>query len=527
MATQTRTGTESNDARSGLFEIADAAAISDLDTRLSGTELRGEVRTIAQGLLAQGLRPGHRVLVLGRKSVELAAAILAVPAAGGVVVAPYLGMSMAQMRHIVRDLDPLMALALDSAPTALVDLVQGMAETSTVAKVRSAGGAATRTLPVIGPDDPALIVYTSGSTGPPKGVVFSHENLRLGAEAVVRFYPFSPSDRVLCLLPFCFDAGLNQLLSALRAGSDAYLMDFLLPQQTARACEQHEITTLTGVPALWRQLTGISWPPGARASMRRWASTGGHVPVELSRNVCKLFPNADPLLMYGFTEAFRATSLPPRDYADRPTSIGVPIPHAAVAVVDADGALCRPGSTGELVQFGPLVTRGYWNRPEDTRSKYTQLRRRTRRELLEPAQDQYKVPAAWLDRPVWSGDNVFVDEDGSLYFHSRRSMVLKSQGFRVSPTEVEDASRATGLVRDAVAVGIDVAGEESIALMATPASSGSQWSDLHKALMKVLPGHQVPRVIGFRDSIPLTASGKYDLQLVRAELEKEAAHANE
>jgi acyl-CoA synthetase (AMP-forming)/AMP-acid ligase II len=511
-----------------MIDISDSAVLIDADGRMSGAELRDEVQRVARALIAQGLQPGDRVLVVGRKSVQLTAALLAVPEAGGIGIAPYLGLSSNQWRHVVCDASPVLSIVLDSAPVEILNLVRKMVPAVHYESLQQNAGATQSDLPDSGPSEPALIIYTSGSTGRPKGVVFSHENLRLGAESVAEFYGLCPSDRILCLLPFCFDAGLNQLLSALRTGCAAYLMDFLLPQHTARACDQHEITTLTGVPALWRQLNEVSWTPAARESLRRWASTGGHMPIDLSHDICNLFPNAEPILMYGFTEAFRATYLPPERYAEKPTSIGVPIPHAAIAVVGEDGGLCGPGEIGELVQFGPLVTLGYWNRPEDSRSKFRPIASRTRTELMDPMQIQYSgVTADQIDRAVWSGDNVLVDEDGSLFFHSRRSLLIKSQGFRVSPTEIEDACRATGLVRDSFAFGIDLKGEEMIAVVAVPASSGLHWEDLHRELITALPSYQVPRVIRFRDSLPLTATGKYDLQSARTDLKREWANANE
>lgn len=498
-----------------MLVIPDSSAIADRTRRLAGPELREEVDALAHGLLASGAKPGDRVLLLGRKSVELAAALLAVPRAGCIVVAPHPGLKPAQLRHVVEDCTPALAVRLpSSAPGEEAGGAERVADYSDLLAAGSGGA-----LPPRPADhEPAMIVYTSGSTGPPKGVVLSHENVRLGAESVASYFALEPDDRVLCLLPFSFDAGFNQLASAVVAGCEAHLQDFTLAQLTVEACAREAITTLTGVPALWRRLAAADWPPAARRAMRRWASTGGHVPVDLSKHLRELFPDAAPILMYGFTEAFRATYLPPPLYGDKPTSSGVPIPHAAVAVVAADGTLCGPDEVGELVQLGPLVTLGYWNRREETRRKFAPLAQVTRAQLLSPANRLYSVPPAYLDRVAWSGDDVMVDADGCLFFRGRRTALIKSQGFRVSPTEVEHACLATGLVREVVAFGVEQDGEEVIAVVARPASEEVTERDLRRRLTAALPSYQVPHVISLMESLPTTSNGKYDVVALKDEL---------
>jgi acyl-CoA synthetase (AMP-forming)/AMP-acid ligase II len=500
-----------------MITIPDSFAISDQRVRLSAVQLREEVHSVTSAILQHGLQPGERVIVLGRKSVELAAAMLAVPRTGGVVVAPYAGLTEEQLRYIVQDASPSLAILLDSAPREMHAAVTDVPTVVQYASLRDSAHP-TREPAEAHPDAAALIIYTSGSTDKPKGVVFSHQNIRLGAESVAQYYGLTPEDRVLCLLPFSFDAGFNQLTSALVAGCETYLRDFALAQHTTALCGEQRITTLTGVPALWRKLTAVQWPGPARDAMRRWCNTGGHMPVDLSRRLCALFPNADPILMYGFTEAFRATYLPPARYRARPTSVGVAIPHAAVAIVHDDGTLCAPGEVGELVQFGPLVTLGYWNRQDETDTKFAAITSVTRRELTAPATALYCVPVELLDRPAWSGDNVSIDSDGFIYFHSRRTELIKSQGFRVSPTEVEEACIASGLVHDAVVLGVEHDGEEAVAVVATPVSPDVSSEDLRAKLKRALPSYQVPQVIVLTEELPATANGKYDIPAIRLQL---------
>lgn len=501
-----------------MLGIPEHFSLSDESVRMSGPELELEVASIARALRAVGVGAGERVLIVGRKSVELPAAILAVMRAGAIAIAPHHGLKAAQVQYIIDDATPSIAIALTSADRRVVDQLVGLQEVVEYRDLRvldcdeSAG-------PQIHPDDPAMIIYTSGSTGRPKGILLSHENIELGAESTAELCGLGADDRVLCLLPFSFDAGFNQFASALLAGCEVHLRDFTLPHIAAAVCAEHGITTVTGVPPLWRRLVSVDWPDAARASMRRWCSTGGHVPVDLSTRVNELFPSAEPILMYGFSEAFRATYLPPTMYAAKPTSVGIAIPHAAVAVIGEDGNLCAPGEVGELVQFGPLVTLGYWNRRQETERKFAPLGDSARAQLQGSDRAWQSVPPEYMEKVAWSGDDVTVDEDGCIAFRARRTALMKSMGFRVSPTEIEEACAATGLVDEVVAFGLEHRGEEVIAVVARPLSEDTTEAALSSSLRSSLATYQQPRIVHFRESLPIMGGGKYDLIALRREIE--------
>ena len=163
--------------------------------------------------------------------------------------------------------------------------------------------------------------------------------------------------------------------------------------------------------------------------------------------------------MYGLTEAFRSTYLDPAEIDRRPDSIGKAIPNAEILVVRPDGSRCDPGEEGELVHRGALVAMGYWNDPERTAARFRPA----------PGRD-----ASWRtpEIAVWSGDAVVADEEGFLYFVGRKDEMIKTSGYRVSPTEIEEEAYATGLVRDAVALGVedDNLGQR-IVLVASPAGA--------------------------------------------------------
>jgi acyl-CoA ligase (AMP-forming) (exosortase A-associated) len=351
------------------------------------------------------------------------------------------------------------------------------------------------------PESLAALLYTSGSTGRPKGVMLSHANLWLGAISVAHYTRLAPQDRVLALLPYAFDYGQNQLLSAWAVGASVVPLDFLAPRDVIRAVAAQGITTLAGVPPLWVQLIEAPWPPEAALALRRLTNSGGKLPPSVIRRMRELFPAADIYSMYGLTEAFRSTYLEPGLLDSHPESIGQAIPFAEILVARADGSLTAPGEEGELVHAGPLVAQGYWQDPERTAVRFKPA----------PQGSRYGGTA------VWSGDQVRRDEQGLLYFVGRADGMIKSAGNRISPTEIEEAAIASGLVAEAVAIGVpDPLLGQAIALVARPTGDPDEAS-LRASLKRLLPNFMQPGHILWRDALPRSPNGKID----RAALEQE------
>jgi acyl-CoA ligase (AMP-forming) (exosortase A-associated) len=289
------------------------------------------------------------------------------------------------------------------------------------------------------------ILYTSGSTGRPKGVVLSHRNMVAGAKSVASYLGNNPDDTLLAALPLSFDAGFSQLTTAFHSGARVVLLNYLLPQDVLKAMVKEKVTGLTAVPPLYIQLAQLKWPETVTDHLRYFANTGGRMPLETLKALRAHLPRTQPFLMYGLTEAFRATYLPP-DQADiRPDSIGKAIPNAEVLVLRDDGSECAPNEPGELVQRGAHVAMGYWNDPEKTAERFKPL----------PAPRPGRQAGFVLPEiAVFSGDTVRRDEEGYLYFIGRRDEMMKTSGYRVSPTEVEEILYSTQLVGECVAFGV-------------------------------------------------------------------------
>ena len=355
--------------------------------------------------------------------------------------------------------------------------------------------------------DMTAILYTSGSTGNPKGVVLSHRNMVTGAHSVNQYLRNSSDDRILSLLPLSFDAGLSQLTTGFAVGAKVVLLNYLLPRDVVRTCAEYRITGMTGVPPVWIQLAGLNWPGEASESMRYFANTGGHMPRKTLHELRRAMPMARPYLMYGLTEAFRSTYLDPHEVDRRPDSIGKAIPNAEILVVRPDGTLCAANEPGELVHRGSLVSLGYWNDPEKTAARF------------RPAPGQPTgIPLPEI--AVWSGDQVRRDEEGFLYFVGRLDDMIKTSGYRVSPTEVEEVVYATALVGAAVAIGVPhpVLGQ-AIVIVATPrASEEVNREQVLLECRRGLPQYMVPLAVIEREAMPLNPNGKIDRKLLATEL---------
>jgi len=355
------------------------------------------------------------------------------------------------------------------------------------------------------PEDLAQILYTSGSTGRPKGVMLSHANLWLGAVSVAGYLGLRANDRLLGVMPLSFDYGQNQLLGGWYAGASIAPLDYLTARDVVKAVDRFQLTTLAGMPPLWVQLLEQDWGD-AGASLRRLTNTGGALTADLVRKLRGRFPHADLYAMYGLTEAFRASFLDPALVDYHPTSIGKAVSFAELMVVADSGTEAEVDEEGELVQAGPLVAQGYWQDAVRTAERFRSA----------PAFSKLGGVA------VWSGDRVRRDGAGLLHFVGRRDAMIKTSGNRVSPQEIEEAALATGLVAEAVALGVaDAALGQAIHLVARAARAVGQEAaeaGLMRALSRDLPNFMLPCAIHWREVLPLGANGKLDRVALAVEL---------
>jgi acyl-CoA ligase (AMP-forming) (exosortase A-associated) len=487
----------------------EAAALVLREGVLTHKDLRTRLSLLAGWLSAQVPEPGARVASWAAKG-ELTCLLPLAAARAGLVHVPINPLlKRAQVAHILADSGARLIIGTPARLASLEpDDVPGacavLAEDEALAAARSAG--LDHAPSAADPDDLAAILYTSGSTGRPKGVMLSHANMWLGAESVADYLGLEADDRALAVLPLSFDYGQNQLLSTWYAGGSVVPLDYLTPRDVVKAIGRHGVTTLGAVPPLWVQLTELDWPAETAGLLRRLTNSGGALTPDLVRRLRGLFPEARLFAMYGLTEAFRSTFLDPALIDTHPTSIGTAIPHAEILVIGDDGEPAADDVEGELVHCGPLVAQGYWQDAARTAERYRPA----------PAASHYGGMA------VWSGDRVRRDAEGLLHFVGRRDAMIKSAGNRISPQEVEDAAIATGLVAEAVALGIpDARLGQAVHLVVRPAPGidpAHAETELPRALGRELPNFMQPRVFHWREALPVSPNGKLDRTGLHAEV---------
>jgi acyl-CoA ligase (AMP-forming) (exosortase A-associated) len=507
-----------------------ASRVADQEALIFG-EQRHDYETMAQrasalanGLRELGIRRGDRVAIYLPPSATLALAIFAVSEAGAVFVPIHHGLFASQVSHILRDSGSKALLTDGRRWNSLEDIV---AEAQNLAfAVVESGGSETPGNPCPMHDlealsresstvaagercigkDLAAILYTSGSTGQPKGVMLSHANVIAGAEIVSDYLGITRRDRLLAALPFSFDAGLNQLMTAVLQGGTTVMVNFQFGRDIVKMLVEERITGLAGVPSLWSLLAQPSSGLGNQpeSDLRYITNTGGVLPQNVLVRLRALLPETEVFLMYGLTEAFRSTYLPPEELNERSDSIGKAIPNTEILVINEAGRECAPGEVGELIHHGPTVSLGYWGDPE-----LTSRRLRPHPIPLEGREEG--------DRVCYSGDMVRRDEDGFLYFVGRRDNQIKSAGFRISPTEVETALCQVEHVRHSAVIGVPdpILGQHLVAFAVAEEKAELDPAVILAQCAASLPRHMIPKRVELISELPMMLNGKVDYSALR------------
>lgn len=509
-----------HDLLTGVARSPDKEAIVAGDKRYTYQDLEHATTRCAGVLSGLGLQRGDRVAIFLPKSFAECWAIFGTSRADGVFVPINSLMRPQQVRHIVSDCEARFLITDRQSWEALqselgdvqslmgILLVDDCLQDNDMRLVPMAFDRQVPAAPAnkaIG-EDLAAILYTSGSTGRPKGVMLSHRNLLAGARIVRTYLNVSQQDRLLSVLPFSFDYGLNQLLTAVEQGATLVLLNFRFGNEIVDTLAKEKITGFAGVPTIWA-IIARSAPRIAKSDLsplRYITNTGGAVPTETVTRLREILPTTDIFLMYGLTEAFRSTYLPPAELDRRPTSIGKAIPECEIFVLNQQGQRAAPGEPGILVHRGPTVSMGYWRRPEETAN------------VLRP--NPLRDPTEGCDLVCYSGDLVRQDEDGFFYFMARNDAMIKSSGYRISPTEVEEQLMSSGAFHQVAVIGLpDPVIGQIVHAVAVPSASDVSVADVLAACASELPAYMVPRNIELVDALPVSPNGKVDYKVLAAE----------
>jgi acyl-CoA synthetase (AMP-forming)/AMP-acid ligase II len=487
--------------RRAADQYGDRPAITHRGDVTTFADLARRAAAIAKALTRSGLGNGETAAVIARSPQDAAAAFFATLAVGAV------GINLNELyrpRQIEFVLEHSHARVLILSREILKSMPRAIATDARILVLDDVELSDGQFEPVeTTADAPAQITYTSGSSGPPKGVLMSHANLWAGVRVVSGYLGLRSDDRIASLLPFSFVYGFNQLTTSLFVGATLVVERSTLVQEMVATLRREQVTVLAAVPPLWHQLLGIAaFRDQPLHSLRIMTNAGGRLPPESVRELRRCQPQAQLFLMYGLTEVFRSTFLTPDEVDAHPDSMGRAVPESTVYVVTDSGELAAPGEIGELVHGGPSVALGYVGDSEATERVFRA--------------NPFKGPGP--PRVVYSGDLVRSDEEGRLFYVARRDRMIKTMGFRVSPDEISDVLQASALVTDAAVVTEPdpERGERIVACVVLRENATIE--QLRRFCGIELPRYMHPFRYIVLPAIPRNPSGKHDIPQLKAAL---------
>jgi acyl-CoA synthetase (AMP-forming)/AMP-acid ligase II len=446
------------------------------------------------GWLARRVAPGDRVLLAAGASLGFVRCYLGALRAGAVVVLANPGYTAAELRHLAADSGAVLAFADREPGERLASLGPGLG--LTVADVREPPpDAAPVTGIAVGPDDPALLAYTSGTTGRPKGVPLTHRQVAVSVRAVMAAWRWQADDVLVHALPLYHQHGLGGLHTALFAGSTVHIRSRFSAADLVQAAAGTRASVLFAVPTIYQALADSPAATAGGLHGLRLAVCGS---APLSPDLAARLPpvlGRLPLVRYGTTESGLDVSNPLA--AARPDTLGVPLPGVLARIAAADG-LAAPGQDGEIQVRGSHVFTGYWNDPAATAAAFT--------------------PDGWFR----TGDIGAVDPaSGHLVIRGRTKEMIISGGLNVYPREVEIALESHPAVAEAAVAGVpdERWGERVTAWVVLRDGSGFDEAALIAHARTVLAGYKCPKRVLQRAELPRNQLGK----IVRSELGSEVA----
>jgi amino acid adenylation domain-containing protein len=473
------------------------------DQKCPFCDLNERADQLARTLRTLGLQRGDRVVSALENSIEAAVSFFAILKAGGIFVPLSPQAKPARIESILRDCTPRLMIC-DSRLAANATLLDAFPDTKVIVAELGKGFPLTQQAgdqeesfpphPAGIALDIAMIIYTSGSTGIPKGVVMTHQNVVTTAKSIMSYLENTADDVILNVLPFWHNYGLYHLLTATAAAATLVVeRSFAFPARILELAERHSVTALPLVPTMANVLLQMKdLTAGRIPTLRYLTNAASPLSAEAIQGILALFPGARFYSMYGLTECGRATYLAPDELTRRPQSVGQPIPGTEAWIVDDDGHRVASGVVGELVIRGPHLMKGYWkNEPETAKSLQS-------------------GPFPW-EKVLHTGDLFRADQDGYLYFVGRKDDVIKINGEKVSPKQIEDVIASLGGVRDvAVVAALDpVSGLRLSAIIIKEPHGTLTANDILRHCRQNLDAAMIPSSVEFRDAnLPRSETGK-------------------
>ncbi len=504
--------------------VPDKTALVHGERRYSYAELLERVDKIAHYLLSLKLPRGSRIGIYSNKSLEQVVAILAILSTPYVFVPITRLLKPEQVKHIINDC----GIACIVTDTVKIETVKAVDFTGRIISYDATDESDVSFSEIykcytgetdcdIKSHDNAAITYSFGSSGNPRGIVIDHRALTDGARIVSKYLNITNEDVLSGILSFNLDYGLNQIFVTLYKKATLALHKFVLPADFFTHLIDDGVTVLPLMPIHITQMFDEDRhripAPEHFAKLRAVTSSGGNITALMIKNVTAHFPDAAFYSMHGLTEAFRSAYLQPEQIHIRPDSIGKAIPDVELYIINEEGEACAPREVGELIHRGACIYKGYWNAPDETAKRFKSIR------ILEKV---LKPEGQLTDElVVASGDYVYKDEEGYIYFVSRKDDMIKTQGFRVSPHEIESVvfTHLQTITECAVFSVPNEEIEEEI-VMVYNARHELPRNEIVFELKKHLPNYMIPSQIIYRQNLPLKSlhGREIDKQRLREEV---------
>lgn len=421
-------------------EVPEKIAIKLGNESYTYRELFTRVNQVAHYLTSLKLPYGSRIGIYSDKSCDSVIAILAIMSTPYTFVPITRLLKKEQVKYIVEDCG-ISALVTDSKKIETIEAIDFDGKIISYTPTQESDVSFEEiykcytdehTCRVKGHDN-AAITYTFSSTGNPKGIVINQRALFDGAAIVSKYLGIRHDDVISGILSFNLDYGLNQIYTALYNKATLAIHKFVLPADFFTHLIDDKVTVLPLMPIHITQMFDEDPhripAPEHFEKLRIVTSSGGNITPLMIRNVTNHFPDAKFYSMHGLSEAFRSAYLEPEQIHIRPGSIGKAVPDVELYIINEEGEACKPREVGELIHRGACIYKGYWNAPEETARRFKSIH------IL----DKVLKPEGQLtdEIVVASGDYVYADEEGYIYFVCRKDDMIKTQGYRVSPYEIE------------------------------------------------------------------------------------------
>lgn len=467
-----------------------------------------KTKKVASYLQELGVKPGDRIGIYSTKSIEEIITIFAIFEIGAVMVNINPFFKADQVNHILNDCDLrgifvcksryktflksldsgiklpfICGYSIEKSDLKNFDSFQSIFEKEIKSEISEV---------VIDPLYDAAIIYTSGSTGMPKGIMVNHKVFYDSTIASIKVLKNNINDRIISMTPFSFDGALSQLFTSVMVNATLVLQLSNFPKDIVNTMLKEKISGFHGVPSFWRMMMQRHSPMEKYEypSLRYISIIGESFSVDEIDHLKKIFKYTDLYIMYGTTEAFRSTYLPPNKLELKSNTVGIPFPGVTIEVINDEGIKCGINEVGEIKHKGDFIATGYLNNPK-------------------------KSKEVFKNNSVYTGDLGYLDEEGFLVFVGRKDNMIKTKGFRVSPEEIENCIYQLKKVKECCVFGfISETGEKLIKVIVSCNEEGISEKDIIRHCRSKLPEYMIPRSIEIMESIPKTGTFKINRSAV-------------